>query len=32
MKAGADILTFSFTKHPESAIAEEAADDVWGAL
>jgi uncharacterized protein YuzE len=25
----ADILTFSFTKHPEPAIAEEAADDVW---
>ena len=24
-----DILTFSFTKHPEPAIAEEAADDVW---
>ncbi len=24
-----DILTFSFTKSPQPAIAEEAADDVW---
>jgi uncharacterized protein YuzE len=24
-----DILTFSFTKKPQPAIAEEAADEVW---
>jgi uncharacterized protein YuzE len=27
--AQADILTFSFTDTPQSAIAEEAADEVW---
>jgi uncharacterized protein YuzE len=24
-----DILTYSFTKSPQIAIAEEAADDIW---
>ena len=24
-----DILTFSFTAHPQPAVAEEAADDMW---
>jgi len=24
-----DILTFAFTKTPQPAVAEEAADDVW---
>jgi len=24
-----DILTFSFTKEPRSAVAEEAADEIW---
>jgi len=24
-----DILTYSFTKFPQIAIAEEAADDIW---
>ena len=24
-----DILTFSFTKEPQPAVAEEAADEIW---
>ena len=24
-----DILTFSFTKKPQAAVAEEAADEIW---
>ena len=27
--AQADILTFAFTEAPQSAVAEEAADEVW---
>jgi|SaaInl8_200m_RNA_FD_contig_111_33918_length_1100_multi_3_in_0_out_0_2 uncharacterized protein YuzE len=27
--SNADIMTFSFTSHPEPAIAEEIDDDIW---